>query len=133
MMGKTTTTYGATYGGGPQPGTVVDWDAIEAAIASSSSPERALGQAILTAHHNMNRVPLDLTSAGFADVSDTQPEWSVRADEPFFAFSVAEVVPDFGDESRYRTRVARRVARLMRMGTQSDRRDESSLSFAVES
>ena len=35
----------------------------------------------------------------------------VPTEDPFVAFSVAEAVPDFGDQSRYRSRVTRKVAR----------------------
>jgi hypothetical protein len=42
---------------------------------------------------------------------------SLKTEDPFFAFSMADVIPDFGDESRYRTRVARKMTRMF--GTRS--------------
>ena len=38
---------------------------------------------------------------------------SYDANDPFFAFSVADVSPDFGDESRYRKRVAKKFAGIL--------------------
>ena len=35
------------------------------------------------------------------------------ANDPFFAFSVADVTPDFGDDSRYRRRAVRKLARIL--------------------
>ena len=43
-------------------------------------------------------------------LSDPWPPPS--ADEPFFAFSMVDVVPDFGDERRYRKRVANTMAKI---------------------
>ena len=72
-------------------------------MADSSTLEQAIGRAVVVA---------DQMSRGVLD--DTQPgdSPSLKPEDPFFAFSVADVIPDFGDQSRYRTRVARRVTRI---------------------
>ena len=93
-------------------GSRIDWDALEAAVAESSSPEQAIGRAIALA---------DRICRGVSDGAElfvpVSPDDAI--DQPFFAFSVADVVPDFGDGSRYRTRVARRVARIFANRRQS--------------
>jgi len=94
----------------------VDWQAIESAVADSDSLELAIGRAIVMAHR------MCTTGWGFEEDDLAPPERvdpgsedMVRSEteDPFFTFSVAEAVPDFG-ESRLRTRVARRVGRAVR-------------------
>ena len=84
---------------------VVDWRAVDASVADSRSLEQAIGRAVVIADQ-MSRGVFDETHPG-------QPPSSLKAAEPFFAFSMADVVPDFGDGTRYRTRVARKMARLL--------------------
>ena len=82
----------------------IDWDAVEASVADSRSFEQAIGRAVVIADQMWRGV--------FDDTHPGDASSSLKTEEPFFAFSLADVVPDFGDESRYRTRVARRVARI---------------------
>jgi hypothetical protein len=92
--------------------TRIDWDALEAAVGESSSLEQAVGRAIALADRICRGVSHE------PELFVTVPP-DDAVDQPFFAFSVADVVPDFGDGSRYRTRVARRVARIFANRRQS--------------
>ena len=80
----------------------IDWGAVEAAVAGSRSFEQAIGRAVVVADQMCRGVFDDINFGGAAS--------SPGSEEPFFAFSNADVIPDFGDESRYRTRMARKVA-----------------------
>jgi hypothetical protein len=82
----------------------IDWVAVEASVGDARSIEQAIGRAVVVADQ-MSRGLFDNAQLG-----DTQS--SSAGEVPFFAFSMADVVPDFGDESRYRTRMARKVARI---------------------
>jgi hypothetical protein len=93
---------------------LIDWDVVGNSVARSASFEQAIGRAILIA---------DQMSRGvFQDESPPEvfPS-SLQDSEPFFAFSVGNAIPDFGDESRYRTRMARRMGGVLKrkkhMGT----------------
>jgi hypothetical protein len=85
----------------------IDWPALESFVADCRSCEQAIGRAVVIADQ-MCRGVFDGSDSG--DVSS-----SLKSEDPFFAFSMADVDPDFGDESRYRTRMAKRVARLLRL------------------
>ena len=100
------------------PAQAVDWQAIESAVADSASLELAIGRAVVMAHR------MCTTGSGFEEDDLAPPERDdpgsehmVRSETetevPFFTFSVADAVPDFG-ESRLRTRVARRFGRAVR-------------------
>lgn len=82
----------------------IDWADMEASVADSSTLEEAIGRAVVIA---------DKMSRGIRNCAllEDSPS-SLKIDEPFFAFSMADVVPDFGDGSRYRTRVARRATSI---------------------
>ncbi len=82
----------------------IDWEAVEARVADSSSFEQAIGRAVVIA--------VQMCRAVFDDTHPGDTSSSPKSEEPFFAFSMIDAVPDFGDESRYRTRVAKRVARI---------------------
>lgn len=85
---------------------VIDWDVVRASVANSSSFEQAIGRAVVVA---------DQMSRGiFAHDSEGVPFASPDDAEPFFAFSVGNAIPDFGDESRYRTKVARRMGGILK-------------------
>jgi hypothetical protein len=86
----------------------IDWGAVEASVAGSHTLEQAIGRAIVVADQVSRSVFDAIESVGSPS--------SMHADDPFFAFSLADVVPDFGDESRYRTRVARRMSRIFGAG-----------------
>lgn len=94
----------AVLGNGHSSQSAVDWETVEAFVADSSSFEQAIGRAVVIANQMCQGV------VDNAHLGDASP--SLGTEEPFFAFSLADVVPDFGDESRFRTRVARRVARI---------------------
>lgn len=105
-------------GGGERPRGAIDWDEVKVAIAGAPTLENALGRAVVIADQ-MSRglIGGELVQDAPVSASTTNapslPEASVQsAEDPFFAFSMADVVPDFGDESRYRWRVARKMARL---------------------
>jgi hypothetical protein len=91
----------------------VDWGALAAAVAKTPSLEQAIGRAVVLAHR-MYRVELDDAHLGVGASGE-------ETDQPFFAFSVADVTPDFGDNSRYRTKVAKRVSRFFAGRRQLDR------------
>jgi len=84
---------------------LIDWGAVEASVADSRTLEQAIGRAVVIADQ-MSRGVFDDTHPG-------QSPSSLKPEEPFFAFSMADVVPDFGDGSRYRIRVARKMARIL--------------------
>lgn len=100
----------------------IDWAALEAFVAGSRSFEQAIGRAVVVADRMCRGVFEDTqlsdptSNPGAvgppASPSDGDPLPSTGAEEPFFDFSNADVIPDFGDGSRYRTRVARKVARI---------------------
>jgi hypothetical protein len=83
----------------------IDWDAVEASVADCRTLEQSVGRAVVLADQ-MCRGVIDETQL------DDAPS-SLKAADPFFAFSVVDVVPDFGDERRYRSRVAKRAARIL--------------------
>ena len=87
--------------------TALDWELIRESVAGAPSVEHAIGRAVVIA---------DRISRGAVDEATTAttalPE---PGEDPFFAFSVADAVPDFGDNSRYREWVIRRVGRLSRL------------------
>jgi hypothetical protein len=83
---------------------VIDWEAVEASVANSRTLEQAIGRAVLIA---------DQASRGLRDGYQLRaaPSWP-NFEDPFFAFSMVDVLPDFGDGRRYRSRVRRKVARI---------------------
>jgi hypothetical protein len=85
----------------------IDWVAVQTAVTNSGTLEQAIGRAVVIA---------DQMSRGLFDIAQPHDsQTSRKAEDPLFAedpFSMADVVPDFGDGSRYRTRAARRVTRL---------------------
>jgi hypothetical protein len=82
----------------------IDWEAVEAAVAEARTLEQAVGRAVVIA---------DQMSRGLRDDYRLQvlPSWP-KGEDPFFAFSMADVVPDFGDGSRYRSKVRKKVAKI---------------------
>jgi len=86
---------------------IVDWEFIRASVAGSCSVEQAIGRAAVIA---------DRMSRGtFEHATPAMTPLPRPNEDPFFAFSVADAVPDFGDNRRYRERVIRRVGRLPRL------------------
>jgi hypothetical protein len=85
---------------------IIDWDVVGNSVACSASFEQAIGRAVLIA---------DQMSRGvFQDESPEVSPSSRQDAEPFFSFSVGNAIPDFGDESRYRTRVARKMGGVLK-------------------
>jgi len=95
----------------------IDWSAVEAAVADARTLEQAIGRAVVIA---------DQMSRGLSDDCQLRvlPTWP-GVEDPFFAFSMDDVVPDFGDGSRYRSKVRKRVAKIF-----GNRRAEVTLSVA---
>jgi len=93
----------AVLGNGRSARHAIDWDAVEASVADSRTLEQAIGRAVVIADQ-MCRGVFDITQLG-----DASP---LNVEVPFLTFSMADVVPDFGDESRYRTRMARKAGRI---------------------
>ena len=89
----------------------VDWKAVEAAVADSPSFEQAIGRAIVITDQ-MCRGVFDSAQLDDAPSSQDDAPSSLKTDDPFFAFSMADVDADFGDECRYRTLVAKRLGRI---------------------
>lgn len=82
---------------------LVNWEVIQAAIAGCHSVEQAIGRAAVVAAH--------MSRGGSYDPNPGETLLSIQPEtHPFFAASVADIVVDFGDRSRYRTQVARRLA-----------------------
>lgn len=84
---------------------IVDWAAVDASVADARTLEQAIGRVVVLADR-ISRGVLD-------DARPGESPSSLKAEEPFFAFSMAGVTPDFGDESRYRTRLARRMTQVL--------------------
>jgi hypothetical protein len=89
-----------------------EWEDLRTAIAGSHSIEHAIGRAVVIADR-MSR-----GASGDPDPRETQSGTEPK-DHPFFGFSVADAVPDFGDRSRYRTRAARRLTEVFGSGDRS--------------
>jgi hypothetical protein len=95
----------AWLGNGERARRIIDWAAVEVSVADSRNLELAIGRAVVLA---------DQMSRGvLTDAPSEESPSSLRTEEAFFAFSMAGVTPDFGDESRYRTRLARRVTKVL--------------------
>jgi hypothetical protein len=88
------------------PSPAVEWGVAAEAIADSTSVEQAIGRTLVIANQMNREMPVD--ESGSLRSSDAQDE------APFFAFSVADSLPDFGDQSRYRTKFAKKVGRVLR-------------------
>ena len=104
----------AMIGDARTPHQSVDWAAIEDSVRDCRSLEQAIGRAVVIAAQ-LSRGVIENTHHRGPEPALTTGEDSfltARDDDPFFAFSMADAVPDFGDESRYRTKVARKVARV---------------------
>jgi hypothetical protein len=83
----------------------IDWEAVEASVADCRTLEQSVGRAVILADQMCRGV--------FEETQLDDAPSSLKAGDPFFTFSVVDVVPDFGDESRYRSRVTRRAARIL--------------------
>ena len=84
-------------------GAALDWHALTTSVADSTSLERAIGRAVARADR--------LIRGTSSENGVVQVGPSSTAQAPFFAFTQADAVPDFGDD-RYRSRLARRIARI---------------------
>jgi hypothetical protein len=93
-------------GNGRSSSDPVDWETLAAAVANSRSLEHAIGRAVVIADA-MCRGVFDHTQLCVAP-----PSIETENPNPFFGFSMTGVVADFGDESRYRTKVAKKMARI---------------------
>jgi hypothetical protein len=107
---------------GPLRGTVVEqncapsieWDLAEEAIVHCTSIEQAIGRTLVVADQINKRVAThDGRNTSSSTVRSENPA-SVRDEDPFFSFSVVDSLPDFGDQSRYRSKLAKRVGRMLR-------------------
>lgn len=103
----------AVQGHGRSPRSDFDWELVTANVAGSRSFEHAIGRAVVIADQ-MRRGMFDDTHLDASDDTHLGAASSLRTDDPFFAFSMADVIPDFGDESRYRTRLARKASKILR-------------------
>ena len=96
---------GRALGHGGSAPCEIDWAVVEASTSDCLTLEQAIGRAVVVA---------DQMSRGVFEAIPCADLWaSYDANDPFFAFSVADVAPDFGDDSRYRKRVARKVAGIL--------------------
>lgn len=91
---------------GSSVGAAVDWEILAASAADAPSHEVALGRAIVAADR------LARGCSSHVEVIEAAPSPSSTTDEPFFAFTLTDVEPDFGDD-RYRSRVGRRIASVI--------------------
>ena len=101
-------------------------EVVEASVADSLSFEQAIGRAVVIADQmsrgvldeaQLGNAPSSLGDAplalGDAPLALGDAPSSSDAGDPFFAFSMADVVPDFGGEHRYWTRVRTKMARII--------------------
>lgn len=96
--------------GGPS----IEWDLAEEAIVDCNSIEQAIGRTLVFADQLNKRVVVhDCRSVQSSTIGNEKPA-SVRDEDPFFSFSVIDSAPDFGDQSRYRSKLAKRVGRMLR-------------------
>jgi hypothetical protein len=91
-------------GNGRSLRSAIDWEAVKASVAESNSLEQAIGRAVVIADQMCRGV--------FEDSRLSAAPLSTQTQDAFFRFSVVDVAPDFGDESRYRSKMARSVARI---------------------
>jgi hypothetical protein len=95
----------------------IDWATIEAAVADAATLELAIGRAIAIADRMYRESPGSsgtvVRSEEKIDRRSAVTPASLEVEEPFFSFSVADATPDFG-EDRLRSRMAKRVGRLVR-------------------
>jgi hypothetical protein len=94
----------ARVGNGQGAPHLIDWSAVEGSVSEARSLELAIGRAVVLA---------DQMSRDLPDVAQPAPPPPLGTEEHFFAFSVAGVAPDFGDESRYRAMVEKMVAKVL--------------------
>lgn len=82
----------------------IDWEALTRSVGDASSLEMAIGRAVASADRLLRETP------GQDQVIETGPPSTTEA--PFFAFTQADAVPDFGDES-VRSRLVRKVSGIV--------------------
>jgi hypothetical protein len=92
-------------GGGGSVRYEIDWATVEACTTDCQTLEQAIGRAVVVADQMSRGVFAGLQYA------DRWPPYD--ANDTFFAFSLADVAADFGDESRYRKRVAKKVVGIL--------------------
>lgn len=101
----------------------IDWEALVTSVAGIRPIERAIGRAVVIATRKCGGVfeDDDLRVAETSSMStedhsvafgDDGTSATIHEEEPFFSFSVADAIPDFGDES-HRSRIAKRVAGVL--------------------
>ena len=83
----------------------IDWAEVEASTSDCQTLEQAIGRAVVVADR--------MSRGAFSRAQPTNFSSAYDANDPFFAFSVADVTPDFGDDSRYRRRAVRKLARIL--------------------
>jgi hypothetical protein len=101
----------------------IEWELVTEAIGGAHSVEQAIGRVVVIVDQinrgaRLNRDVLD-------DQGQCLASPPVRDDDPFFAFSVIDSLPDFGDQSRYRTRLAKKVGRMLRPNEELETADAS--------
>jgi hypothetical protein len=102
----------------------VDRETLQSAVAGCTSLEHAIGRAIVV----LTRLrPLDSVAPSSNDAQLPPP-----ANDPFFSFSVSDTAADFGDGTRFRARVARRMAAVLRMRGEHLESTTPSLAFGTE-
>jgi hypothetical protein len=85
----------------------LEWDLAVEAIVDCGSMEQAIGRALVVADQ-MNR--------GVVVSNEGVSPSPAQDEDPFFSFSVADSLPDFGDHSRYRSKLAKKVGRMLKPG-----------------
>jgi hypothetical protein len=104
-------------------GRSIDWPAIRDAITGAPSLERAVGRAVVLGARSARGETLGMAPGAMTlDLSLV---------DPFFSFSVADVVPDFGDH-RPRTWLSQKFTRVFSWGGASHRRSVRASSTQTE-
>jgi hypothetical protein len=102
----------------------IDWEIVESAMAGCTSLEHAIGRAIVT----MNRIRSSASVPRTSNDAHLPPP----ANDPFFSFTVSDTAPDFGDGSRFRAKIAKRMAAVLRIRGEDLEPSSPSLAFGTE-
>jgi hypothetical protein len=102
----------------------LEWTPAIEAISDSLSIEQAIGRSVVIAdqlhqgafarQRDRERTVDQMSRGCSVDHSHNTTSFVIQDGDPFFSFSVADSLPDFGDQSRYRTRLANKIGRMLK-------------------
>jgi hypothetical protein len=104
----------------------IDWEAVESAMAGCTSIEHAIGRAVVTLNRMRSTVSVSVPR------TSNDAHLPPPANDPFFSFTVSDAAPDFGDGSRFRAKIAKRMAAVLRIRGEDLEPSSPSLVFGTE-